>query len=165
MLEYLARVVNMINMYIDESGSVHPTSEKLNRYFIIGIVIPKDPIKLKRIYKLFIRKNYNYLKQVDKDNKMFNQDGKFIELKGSSMDKKLKLDFIDFFCKNNLFEVRYIILDNNQLDEKFIKNKARTFNYLIKIFLINSLKKGYIKDADLFLQIDERNVKTESKYS
>lgn len=155
----------MINMYIDESGSVHPTSEKLNRYFIIGIVIPKDPIKLKRIYKLFIRKNYNYLKQVDKDNKMFNQDGKFIELKGSSMDKKLKLDFIDFFCKNNLFEVRYIILDNNQLDEKFIKNKARTFNYLIKIFLINSLKKGYIKDADLFLQIDERNVKTESKYS
>ena len=47
----------MINMYIDESGSIHPTSEKLNRYFIIGIVIPKDSKKLKRVYKTFVRKN------------------------------------------------------------------------------------------------------------
>ena len=155
----------MISMYIDESGSIHPTSGKLNRYFIIGIVIPKNSIKLKRVYKLFIRKNIDYLRKLDQDNKMFSEDGKFRELKGNSMDKTLKLDFINFFCRNNLFEVRYIILDNNQLDERFIKNKARTFNYLIKIFLINSLKKGYIKDNELFLQIDERNVKTESKYS
>lgn len=155
----------MINMYIDESGSIHPTSEKLNRYFIIGIVIPKDANRLKRVYKLFIKKNIEYLRKLDKDNKMFSDDGKFRELKGNSMDRKLKLDFINFFCKNNLFEVRYIILDNNQLDERFIKNKARTFNYLMKIFLINSLKKGYIQDKELFLQIDERNVKTKSKYS
>lgn len=155
----------MISMYIDESGSVHPTSGKLNRYFIIGIVIPKNSIKLKRVYKLFIRKNIDYLRKLDQDNKMFSEDGKFRELKGNSMDKTLKLNFINFFCRNNLFEVRYIILDNNQLDERFIKNKARTFNYLIKIFLINSLKKGYINDNELFLQIDERNVKTESKYS
>lgn len=47
----------MISMYIDESGSIHPTSEKLNRYFIIGIVIPKDLKRLKRVYKTFIRKN------------------------------------------------------------------------------------------------------------
>lgn len=139
--------------------------KKLNRYFIIGIVIPKEPVKLKRVYKLFIRKNIDYLRKLDKDNKMFSEDGRFRELKGSSMDKKLKLDFINFFCRNNLFEVRYIILDNNQLEERFIKNKARTFNYLIKIFLINSFKKGYIRDKELFLQIDERNVKTESKYS
>ena len=46
----------MISMYIDESGSIHPTSGKLNRYFIIGIVIPKKTDKLKRVYKLFIRK-------------------------------------------------------------------------------------------------------------
>ena len=155
----------MIRMYIDESGSIHPTSEKLNRYFIIGIVIPKDPQRLKKVYKTFIRKNINNLKSLDKDNKMFNKDGKFIELKGSSMDKEMKLNFIEFFCKNNLFEVRYIIVDNNQLDIKFIKNKARTFNYLLKIFLINSICKKYIEDKELSLQIDERNVKTDSKYS
>ena len=35
----------MISMYIDESGSIHPTSQKLNRYFVIGIVIPNDSKK------------------------------------------------------------------------------------------------------------------------
>ena len=155
----------MINMYIDESGSIHPTSQKLNRYFVIGIVIPKGSKKLKRVYKTFIRKNIDALKELDVEGKMFNQEGNFIELKGSSMDKPMKLNFINFFCQNNLLEVRYIILDNNLLDERFIKNKARTFNYLLKIFLINSIKKKYIKDKEIFLQIDERNVKTESKYS
>lgn len=155
----------MINMYIDESGSIHRTSEKLNRYFIIGIVIPKNQIKLKRVYKTFIRKNIAKLKILDKENRMFNESGKFIELKGSSMNKLMKLEFINFFCQNNLFEVRYIILDNNELEERFIKNKARTFNYLLKIFLINSIKKKYIKDKEVFLQIDERNVKTDSKFS
>ena len=38
----------MISMYIDESGSVHSTDKNLNRYFIIGIVIPKDSKRLKK---------------------------------------------------------------------------------------------------------------------
>lgn len=155
----------MISMYIDESGSIHPTSEKLNRYFIIGIVIPKDSKKLKRVYKTFIRKNINELRKLDTEGKMFNKTGHFVELKGCSMNKTMKLKFMKFFCQNNLFEVRYIILDNNLLEEKFIKNKARTFNYLIKIFLINSIKKKYIENKQIFLQIDERNVKTDSKFS
>lgn len=155
----------MISMYIDESGSIHPTSQKLNRYFVVGIVIPKDSKKLKRVYKTFIRKNIDTLKKLDTEGKMFNQEGKFIELKGYSMDKPMKLNFINFFCQNDLLEVRYIILDNNLLDERFIKNKARTFNYLLKIFLINSIKRKYIQDKEIFLQIDERNVKTDSKYS
>ena len=96
---------------------------------------------------------------------MFDSEGKFIELKGSSMDRPMKLEFINYFCRNNLFEVRYIILDNNKIDDRFIKNKARTFNYLIKLFLINSIKKKYIEDKEIFLQIDERNIKTDSKYS
>lgn len=75
---------------------------------------------------------------------MFNQEGEFVELKGYSMDKPMKLNFINFFCQNDLLEVCYIILDNNLLDERSIKNKARTFNYLLKIFLINSIKKKYI---------------------
>lgn len=84
----------MISMYIDESGSVHPTSERLNRYFIIGIVIPKDSKKLKRVYKTFIRKNINELRKLDTEGKMFNKDGHFVELKGSSMNKAMKLNFM-----------------------------------------------------------------------
>lgn len=46
----------MFNMYIDESGSVHPTSKNFSRYFIIGIVIPKEPLKLKKFTRLLLEK-------------------------------------------------------------------------------------------------------------
>lgn len=155
----------MMNMYIDESGSINPTPKKLKRYFIVGIVIPKDEKKLRKIYKLFVRKNLQKLKDADKYKKMFDENGKFIELKGSCFTEELKKEFVDFFCQNELFEVRYIVLDNDNIDEKFIKNKARTFNYLLKLFLINSIKCNYITDKEIYLNIDERNVKTDSKFS
>lgn len=155
----------MINMYMDESGSINPTPKKLKRYFVVGIVIPKDEKRLRRVYKLFIRKNLNKLKEVDKYKKMFDENGKFVELKGSCLNEELKNEFLDFFCQNNLFEVRYIVLDNDNIESKFIKNKARTFNYLLKLFLINSIKCKYITEKEIYLNIDERNVKTDSKYS
>ena len=105
------------------------------------------------------------LRKADKYNKMFDENGNFIELKGSCLTKELKIKFANFFCRNNLFEVRYIILDNSLINDKFIINKARTFNYLLKLFLINSKQRGYIKDREIYLHIDERNVKTDSKFS
>ena len=155
----------MINMYIDESGSINPYATRLKRYFVIGIIIPKNKVRLRRVYKLFIRKNIDELRKADKYNKMFDENNKFIELKGSFLTQELKTKFVDFFCQNNLFEVRYIILDNSAISEKFIKNKARTFNFLLKLFLINSTQKGYIQDREIYLHIDERNVKTDSKFS
>lgn len=155
----------MINMYIDESGSINPFITRLKRYFVVGIVIPKDKEKLKRIYKLFVRKHREELRKADKYNKMFDENGNFIELKGSCLTNELKIKFANFFCRNNLFEVRYIILDNSLINDKFIINKARTFNYLLKLFLINSKQRGYIKDREIYLHIDERNVKTDSKFS
>ena len=59
----------------------------------------------------------------------------------------------------------YIVLDNNKLEERFISNKARTFNYLLRIFLGNALQRKYITDRQIFLHIDERNVRTESRFS
>lgn len=141
----------MINMYIDESGSVNPLKTRLKRYFVVGIVIPKNRDKLKRVYKLFIRKNFEELKEADKYKKMFDENGRFVELKGSCLTKELKIKFVNFFCKNDLFEVRYILLDNSLISDKFINNKARTFNYLLKLFLINSNKRGYIKDRQIYL--------------
>lgn len=96
---------------------------------------------------------------------MFDENGRFVELKGSCLTKELKIKFVNFFCKNDLFEVRYILLDNSLISDKFINNKARTFNYLLKLFLINSNKRGYIKDRQIYLHIDERNIKTDSKFS
>lgn len=154
-----------MNLYMDESGSVHPVSNRLNRFFIIGIIIPKNTQKLRRVYKIFVRKNFEKLKKLDKENKMFDTNVKFQELKGFCFDKQMKLEFIDFFCQNDLFKIGYIILDNNKLQKKFIANKARTFNYLLKLFLTSFLQRKYIMDKQIFLHIDERNVRTGSKYS
>lgn len=151
-----------MNAYIDEFGSINLNNHK---NFIIAIVMPTDKEKLKRVYKRFVSKNLVRLKILDKDNKMFRKDGTFLELKGSCFDRKMKLDFLDYFCRNDLFKVRYIVLNNDKLESRFIKNKARTFNYLMKIFLINTIHRKIIVDRELYLHIDERNVKTDSKFS
>ena len=154
-----------MEIYIDESGSVHPTNKRLNRYFIIGIILPNDKKKLLRTYKLFVRKNYNELSKIDKENKMFDENGKFKELKGSCFNKDMKLKFMDFFFQKQEFKVGYIILDNSKLQERFISNKTRKFIYLLKLFLTYAIQKKYISNQKLFLNIEEKNVKTESKYS
>lgn len=151
-----------MNLYIDESGSINILNKK---EFIISIIIPNDIDKLKKVYKRFVSKNLSRLKELDKNNKMFRKDGTFLELKGSCFDKDMKLEFLKYFCKNNLFKVRYIVLDNRMIAEKFTENKARTFNYLMKIFLTNTIKSNIIKERELFLNIDERNIKTNSKFS
>lgn len=154
-----------MNLYMDESGSVHSVSSDLNRFFIIGIMMPNDIKKLKRVYKLFVRKNFQKLINLDKQNKMFQKNGKFQELKGCCFDKQMKLEFLKFFCQNQLLKIGYIILDNKQLQAKFIVNKARTFNYLLKLYLTSSLQRKYIFGRQMFLHIDERNVKTDSRFS
>lgn len=154
-----------MNIYMDESGSVHPVSSRLNRFFIIGIMIPRDIKKLRRVYKLFVRKNFDRLKKLDRENKMFRKNGKFQELKGFCFNRQMKLEFMEFFCQNDLFKIGYIILDNNKLQKRFISNKARTFNYLLKLFLTSTLQRRYITDRQISLHIDERNVRTGSKYS
>ena len=151
-----------MNLYIDESGSINTSNKK---EFIISVIIPKDIDKLKRAYKRFVSKNLVRLKELDKDNKMFRKDGTFLELKGSCFDRDMKLEFLEYFCKNNLFKVRYIVLDNTNIEEKFTENKARTFNYLMKLFLTNTINQKMLNDRDLFLHIDERNIKTNSKFS
>lgn len=154
-----------MNLYMDESGSVHPVESELNRFFIVGIVMPENEKKLRKVYKIFVTKNLEKLRQLDLENKMFHKNGKFAELKGSCFDRPMKLEFLHFFCQNHLFKVGYIILDNNKLQTKFIANKARTFNYLLKLFCTNATQRKYILAKQLFLQIDERNVRTESKFS
>lgn len=154
-----------MDIFIDESGSVHPTNKCLNRYFIIGIILSKDTKKLLKSYKIFVRKNLDYLQKIDKECKMFDKNGKFKELKGSSFNRKLKLDFLEFFLQKNEFQVAYILLDNNRLEKRFISNKARTFNYLLKLYFENYLQWNDSSVKNLYLNIDERNVKTDSKFS
>ena len=153
----------MTNLYIDESGSLTNNCEEYKQpFFIISIIKVKDEKVLHRNLKRFISGNMKILKKLEKSNKMF-INGKFMELKGSALNGALKKTFVEEITKDEPFELFYIKVYNSQVSNKFIENKARAFNFLLKIFFEHNLRNKNLLDSDYFLQIDERNIKTQSK--
>ncbi len=157
----------MERLFIDESGTMTAQFCNIHPYFVIAIVRAKDPDKLKRVYKRFVKKNMDKLKAADKKGSMF-INGTFAELKGNCFTPELKKEFVKYFCKNNYFEVFYIIADNAKVaqkdDGKLYNNTARAFNYLLKLALEYYIKKHFLDNKGLNIQLDERNEKTETKY-
>lgn len=164
-----------MNLYIDESGSIN-NHNKNNKYFIIAIIHVKDKDTLKRTYKRFVSSNYEELKKLDQDKvhpktgsiiksggKMF-FNGSFKELKGAQFDRNMKQRFLQFFSQKDSFEVYYIKIANEKLSDRFCENTARVFNYTIRIALSYLIKNNFLPDEDCFLQLDERNEKTETRY-
>ena len=72
----------------------------------------------------------------------------------------MKKQFIRYFCRNNLINVFYICSSNLKVADYFYKNKARAFNYLIRLSVeFNTLNSNIKKDIN-YLYVDERNVRT-----
>ena len=134
-----------------------------NRYFVICVIMPKNKTRLKRVFKRFVSSNYEELKRIDKDKKMFYDSGSFKELKGSCFNSNMKRKFINFFCQNELFEIYYIVSDNKKVKDYFYKNTARAFNYLLKLSFEHFTKYKQISVKENYLFIDERNVRTETR--
>lgn len=154
--------VAILNIYIDESGSINNNSGK-GHDFVITLVVPTDKKRLDRVYKRFVSRNYNRLEQIDEGNKMF-LDGKFHELKGSQFNRPMKQKFVRFFSQEKCFELYYIRIKNYSLSDKFCGNTARAFNYVLRLALQYFITNNYFKGENYTLQLDERNEKTESKY-
>ena len=149
-------------LFIDESGTMSIREHvKKFPFFVISILNVKDREKLKRVIKRFISKKYSILKEID-DGKMFNND-KFVELKGSSLPRNLKIEFAEYVSKYDLFDVYYIFVDNKLVNEKTYDNKARAFNYFIDLFLTYELHHNNLPKDSYYIQIDERNVKTNAQ--
>lgn len=156
----------MVNLYVDESGSMTCEFCKEFPFFIVAIVKVKNPNELKKAYKYFVKENFKLLNHNAKTSKMFDLSGKFLELKGNEFTADLKHKFVDFFCKKQYFEVFFILLDNAKIDKKLYKNTARAFNYVIKLTLATLIKKGFLDKGETYnIQIDERNQKTGAKKS
>ena len=151
--------------YIDESGSMAKKNNTYykNKYFIICILRPLNKDKLKRVFKRFISSNLKELRTLDKENKMFYNNGKFKELKGSFLNVDMKKKFINYFCRNNLFELYFIVCHNQRVKPYFYDNTARAFNYVLKKAFEHLSNHAYIPKSQNYLLIDERNVKTGTK--
>ncbi len=166
----------MERLFIDESGSMTATHCNVHPYFVIAIIRAKKPEQLKKVYKRFVRKNMDKLKEANsqavaektKGSASMFKNNKFSELKGNCFTPQLKRDFINFFCENDLFEIFYIIAYNAKVAQhnngKLYDNTARAFNYLLKIALKYFITNGYIDDKSIIIQLDERNEKTETKH-
>lgn len=157
----------MEHIYIDESGSMTINYCDIHPYFVIAMVRTKDSVKLKKVFKRFVSKHLHELKAADSKGSMF-AGNKFKELKGNCFTPKLKREFVRYFCRNEHFEVFYIIADNRKIAQNnegiLYKNTARAFNYLIRLSLEYYIKNGYLHNDNLSLQLDERNEKTEAKH-
>ena len=156
--------LKMHYFYVDESGSITKEHAQEFPYFIVALVRVLDKQKLKRKFKRFVSSNLDKLKAQDCKNKMFDINGKFIELKGNCFSPELKTKFIDYFSQEKLFEVYYIKLVNALASTSLCQNKARCFNYLIKEALFYYYNHEYFDKSSCCFQIDERNVRTEAKY-
>lgn len=155
----------MVNLYIDESGTMTTEHCEDFPYFLISVVRVFDIKKLKQKIKRFISKNLEDLRAVDNDSKMF-KDGKFRELKGSALNIEMKIKLANYLMQfPNLFDVDIIKIENKRVNDELYANKARAFNYFLDLFMTyRSHTSCYIND-EYSLQIDERNVKTDARRS
>lgn len=160
-------------LYVDESGSINNHNEK-QPYFVIAIVYAKSKGALKGKYDKFVKQNIDRLKQLDapvhsnsktlsKNGNIMFKNGIFQELKGHKFDTTMKKDFLNFFNSSNSFEVLYIKLINCKLTDKFCKNTERGFNYPLKLALCYYISKGVLPNEDCYINLDNRNLKTDTK--
>lgn len=152
-----------LSMFIDESGSITKTDISYNRYFIIAILFTRKYGRLQR----YFRKGIASLIQNPKYKTMLEENG---EIKGNKLSETKKKPIYDCIIRNcaDDFELGIIVLDNNYTTNEFIKNHARTFNYILQLYLDNMFRhcSKYAKNTrDMRILLDEQNISTDAKYT
>ncbi len=152
-----------LTLFIDESGSITKTDVSFNRYFIIAVLFTRDSNKLKKHF----RKGISSLIQNPKYKKILEENG---EIKGKELSETKKKSIYERIIRNcsEDFELGIIVLDNNYTTDDFIKNHARTFNYILQLYLDCMFRKNskYARDTkDVRILLDEQNIATDAKYT
>ena len=152
-----------LSVFVDESGSITKTDIANNKFFIIAILFTRDSVRLKR----YFRKGIANLLKVEKYKSIFVKNN---EIKGSEVSETKKKDIYDRIIRNckDDFELGIVVLDNNYTTDAFIKNTARTFNYVFQTYLDNLFRKHskYASNTNIMhILLDEQNIATDAKYT
>ena len=143
---------------IDESGSLNSYKKGFFSITMTIIHTNEDFQKLKNYFKRKI------LKIKEK-----NQILKKIELKGHFLKQKklTKKGEKIFDSIKEKFPVFTFYFDNKDIDEKYLKYKNVTFNYMVRYGIQNLIWKKIIKEngETIKLYLDQRNIKTGSFHS
>jgi hypothetical protein len=153
-----------ITVFVDESGSITKTDIEHHKYFVIAMLFTDNSSKIKTRYRRGIS---NMIQKNEKLQNMLKDNG---EIKGSSVSDTKKMPIYESIIKydSDKFEIGIIVLDNTYTDDNFIKNHARTFNYMIQMYLdkhfrYNSIYSGKVNNMHFI--IDEQNIATDAKYT
>ncbi len=152
-----------INAYIDESGSITKKDIEHHKYFIIAVLFTRDSKRIRR----YFQKGIASLLQ---DKKYYNLLNSNMEIKGSEVTETKKNNIYDKIIRNckDDFEIGIIVLDNKYTTDTFIKNHARTFNYILQVFfdvLFRNSSRYANTIKDMHMVIDEQNIATDADYT
>ena len=145
-------------LYIDESGSLTSEFAFIHPNFVMCVVRVKDITNLRKLLKRFIYENYQEIKEIDENNKIFNH-GNFVEIKGSSLNSKLKKRLADFLCNGNILEIYYIHVFNEEVKQHFYDDPTLIYNYVLYLMLNKNLENKNLPYDDYLIDVDERNLK------
>ncbi len=154
----------MIELFIDESGSLTKEFAYDNPFFLMCVIKINDLKKAKEKYRKFINDNYEDLKASDHYDRMFCK-GKFVELKGSALNLELKEKFLQVMLQGEYIDIFYIIVENDLTKKRMLENCARMFNYLLENLLKDNLKNGNLPNDRYYIHIDNRNLELKSTNS
>ena len=153
-----------MKLYIDESGSMTTKSCAKYPYFVISMVKVNDLKKTATIFKRFVSDNFAALKSIDVRGKMFDENGRFKELKGSELTPELKKKFMRKFFRDNVLEVFFLTINNKKVADTLYNNTARAFNYCVKLAITYYIHRGDLTSDITSIEIDERNESTKTKF-
>ena len=145
-------------LYIDESGSLTSEFAFIHPNFVMCVVRVKDITNLRKLLKRFIYENYQEIKEIDEKNKIFNH-GDFVEIKGSSLNSKLKKRLADFLCNGNILEIYYIHVFNEEVKQHFYDDPSLIYNYVLYLMLNKNLENKNLTYDDYLIDVDDRNLK------
>lgn len=145
-------------LYIDESGSLTSEFAFIHPNFVMCVVRVKDITNLRKLLKRFIYENYQEIKEIDEKNKIFNH-GDFVEIKGSSLNSKLKKRLADFLCNGNILEIYYIHVFNEEVKQYFYDDPSLIYNYVLYLMINKNLENKNLPYDDYLIDVDDRNLK------
>jgi hypothetical protein len=145
-------------LYIDESGSLTSEFAFIHPNFVMCVVRVKDITNLRKLLKRFIYENYQEIKEIDENNKIFNH-GDFVEIKGSSLNSKLKKRLAHFLCNGNILEIYYIHVFNEEVKQHFYDDPTLIYNYVLYLMLNKNLENKNLPYDDYLIDVDDRNLK------
>lgn len=133
------------SFFIDESGNLGTAG----RYFVIAAVETKNTKKLHRDSKKALLNIKTQFPRIIKGSH---------EIKAKNANGICKDFYIRNVCSTNT-RVSYIVLDKNNLQPRFLEDKNRAYNYLLRLLLDNI---GIMQNECFFIGLDNKSIRVGS---